>query len=117
MGVRERAHNVLRQEIVSETETRLVVSGPLYSEAAEALERRLESLFRNNYQTITIDFSLALGITSSTLAQLILVQKRLREQKRTIRIIGCNDMLYSLFQKIKLHTIMEMTKESTPAAP
>jgi len=104
---------VLSQEIVSETETRLVVSGPLYSEAAEELETRLESLYGNNWLTITIDFSMALGITSRTIGKLISVQKRLLEQKRTIRIIGCSDILYSLFQKVKLDTIMQITREST----
>jgi len=106
---------VLQQEIVSATETRLVVSGPLYSEAGEELETRLESLFRNNFLTITIDFSMALGMTASAVARLISVQKRLRQQKRTIRIIGCNEMLYTLFQKIKLDTIMQLTKDSTLA--
>ena len=104
---------MLRQETVSETEVRLVVSGSLYGEAGIELERKLVSLFDSIYSTITLDLSKALGITSSTIGKLLAAHSHLSDQKRTIRIEGCSEVLYSLFQKIKLDTLIPINKMPT----
>ena len=101
---------MLRQEIVSDAETRLVVSGPLYGEAAIELEKKIEALCAGSFATISLDFSMAVGITSSIIGKLVSAQKRLVEQKRNIRIVGCSTTLYETFQKIKLDSIIQITK-------
>ena len=101
---------MLRQEVVSETETRLVVSGPLFGEAGQELEKKIEALGQSGYATVTIDFSMALGITSSAIGKLLAVHRRLLAQRRTIRITGCSDVLYSIFQKIKLDTLIPISR-------
>jgi anti-anti-sigma regulatory factor len=97
-------------EKISQTELMLVVSGSLYGEAGAEFEKRLEMLVQNEYSTITLDLSMALGITSSAIGKLLSVRKRLVEQNKTIRIKGCNETLYQTFQRIKLDTIMEITR-------
>ncbi len=97
-------------EKVSETELMLVVTGSLYGEAAAEFERRLEWLAQSDYPTNTLDLSLALGITSAAIGKLIATRKKLVERNKTIRIKGCNETLYATFLKIKLNTIMEITK-------
>ncbi len=97
-------------EKVSETELMLVVTGSLYGEAAAEFERRLDWLGQSDYLTNTLDLSLALGITSSAIGKLIAVRKKLLERNKSIRIKGCNETLYETFKKIKLDTIMEITK-------
>jgi len=97
-------------EKVSTTELRLVVSGSLYGEAAEEFEKRLEMLAQSDYPTNTVDLTMALGITSSAIGKLVSARKKLVERNKTIRIRGCNETLYQTFLKIKLDTIMEITK-------
>jgi anti-anti-sigma regulatory factor len=97
-------------EKVSQTELKLVVSGSLYGEAAAEFEKRLESLGQGDYITFTLDLSMALGITSSAIGKLLAARKRLVEQNKSIRIQGCNETLYKLFQKIKLDTIIQITR-------
>lgn len=101
---------MLRQDIVSDTETRIVVSGPLYGEAGVEFERKMDSLSESVYRTITLDFSMAVGITSSAIAKLVFIQKRLAAQGRSVRIRGCSEVLYSIFTKIRLDTLIEITK-------
>lgn len=101
---------MLHQEIVSEAETRLVVSGPLYGEAGLEFEKKIEALRDSAYSIITLDFSMALGITSSAIGKLLAVHYKLLQKKRTIRIAGCSEALYGIFQKIKLDTLIQITK-------
>ena len=101
---------MLKQEFVSENEIRLVVSGSLYSEAGSEFERKLEALRESSYLTITLDLSMAVGITSSAIAKLISVHRLLAPQNRSIRINGCSEALYSIFQKIKLDTLIQITR-------
>ncbi|HTZ50098.1 MAG TPA: STAS domain-containing protein [Spirochaetia bacterium] len=97
-------------EKVSETEIMLVVTGSLYGEAAAEFERRLEGLAQSDYPTNTLDLSLALGITSSAIGKLLSVRKKLMERNKTIRIKGCNETLYETFVKIKLNSLIEISR-------
>ncbi len=101
---------MVRQEMVSETETVLVVSGPLYGEAGGEFEKKIESLGESSYVTITLDLSMAVGITSPAIGKLVALQKKLRAQNRSIRIKGCSEALYRIFEKIKLQTLIDITK-------
>ena len=101
---------MLRQEMISESETRLVVGGPLYGEAASEFEKRMEALYKSTYLTITLDLSMAVGITSNAIAKLVSVHKRLLAQNRSLRINGCSEVLYRIFQKIKLDALIQITR-------
>jgi len=96
--------------MISETETIIVVSGPLYGEAGAEFEKKLDSLGGATYVTVTLDLSMAVGITSSAIAKLVALQKKMRAQNRSIRIRGCSEALYSIFERIKLPTLIEITK-------
>jgi len=100
----------LRQELTSETEVLLIVSGPLYGESAQEFEKKLETLGKSSYVTVTLDLSMAVGITSSAIGKLVSTYRQLRAQNRSIRIHGCSETLYSTFQKIKLDTLIEITR-------
>ncbi len=97
---------MLRQEMVSENETLLVVSGPLYGQAAEEFEKKMEFLCNSTYTTISIDLSMTVGITSPVIGKLVSIQKRLAAQSRSIRIKGCSEVLLTTFRKIKLDTLI-----------
>jgi anti-anti-sigma regulatory factor len=97
-------------EKVSQTEVMLVVSGSLYGEAGAEFEKRLEMLCQTEYSMVTLDLSMALGITSSAIGKLLSVRKRLVGQNKAIRIKGCNEMLFRTFQRIKLDTIIQITR-------
>lgn len=101
---------MLRVEKVSENETLLVVAGPLYGEAGNEFEKRLESLMGIDSATITIDLSMALGITSSAIGKILSLHKRLAAKNRKIRISGCSEPLHRIFHAIRLDTLMEITR-------
>ena len=100
----------MRQEMISEIETRLVVSGPLYGGAGSEFEKKIEALRKSSYVTITLDLSMAVGITSSVIGKLVSAHKQLLTQNRSFRINGCSEALYRIFQKIKLDTLIQITR-------
>ncbi len=101
---------MLRQEKVSQTETLLVVAGPLFGEAGGEFEKKMEGLLTTtDSPLITLDLSMAIGITSAAIGKLLSVHKRLVAQNRKIRIKGCSAPLYKTFQMIKLNTLIEIT--------
>ena len=101
---------MLRQELISDVETLLVVSGPLYGEAGLEFEKKIETLRESSYVTITLDLSMAVGITSSAIGKLVSAHRQLLAQNRSFRINGCSETLYSIFQKIKLDTLIQITR-------
>jgi anti-anti-sigma regulatory factor len=107
---------MLREEKVSDVEIVLIVAGPLFSEAGIEFEKKMDSLCETAFPTVTLDLSMALGITSSAIGKLLSVHKRLVAQNRRIRISGCSEALLSVFQKIKLDTLIPITRQSGPKA-
>jgi anti-anti-sigma regulatory factor len=102
---------MLSQENVSETETVLIVAGSLFGAAGIEFEKAMESLVESSFPTVTIDLSMALGITSSAIGKLLSVYRRLQAKNQRLRINGCSDVLLNTFQKIKLDTLIQITKK------
>lgn len=102
---------MLRWDKVSDDETMLEVSGSLYGKAGEDFEKTLDDLSTGTFRVITLDLSMAIGITSPAIAKLLSVRKRLVDQDRTIRIKGCSEALYEVFKKIRLDTVIEITRQ------
>ncbi|HET6452125.1 MAG TPA: STAS domain-containing protein [Spirochaetia bacterium] len=98
----------MRFEKVSENETLLAVAGPLFGEAGADFEKKIDSLTTINSVLITLDLSMAIGITSSAIGKLVAIHKKLAAQNRRIRIVGCNETLFKTFKMIKLDTLMEI---------
>ena len=53
---------------------------------------------------------MALGITSSAIGKLLSVYRRLQGKNKKLKIGGCSDVLLSVFRKIKLDTLIQITK-------
>ena len=99
----------MKREKISETETALIVAGSLFGEAGIEFENAMESLVETSFSTVTLDLSMALGITSSAIGKLLSVHKRLQARNRKLRIRGCSDVLLNVFKKIKLDTLIQIT--------
>lgn len=90
----------------SDKETVLVVNGPLYGQSETDFEKKLDELCEGAIATITLDLSRAVGFSSSLVGKLLAVHRRLLGQHRTIRIVGCNEALYSTFQMLRIDTLI-----------
>jgi anti-anti-sigma regulatory factor len=101
---------VLRKEKVSEVEMVLIVAGSLFGESAIEFDKEIENLAETSFPIISLDLSMALGITSATIGKVLAVYRRLQSQNRKLRIKGCSDVLLDIFQKIKLDTLIQITK-------
>jgi len=95
---------------ISERETRLVVAGEMYGENAADLEKQLESVMGITAQTITLDLSLATGITSSALGKIVRINGRLNAESRELRIVGCSESLFRLFKMMKLDELIPIAR-------
>ena len=90
-----------RKEI-SDQEVQLQVRGSLDSTAAEQFQMELDRLAGEDHQTITLELSEVAAINSTCIGKILLLRKSLTEQDRSIRIRGCSDALYNVFQLIDL---------------
>lgn len=90
-----------RKEI-SGQEVQLQVRGSLDSAAAEQFQMELDRLAGGDHQTITLQLSEVAAINSTCIGKILLLRKSLTEQDRSIRIKGCSDALYNVFQLINL---------------
>ena len=90
-----------RKEI-SGQEVQLQVRGSLDSAAAEQFQMELDRLAGGDHQTITLQLSEVAAINSTCIGKILLLRKSLTEQDRSIRIRGCSDALYNVFQLINL---------------
>ena len=107
----QEGNGLLRQEMTSETEVLLlIVSGPLYGESALEFEKKIDALSKSSFVTVTLDLSMAVGITSSAIGKLVSDHRQLLAQNRSFRINGCSETLYRIFQKIKLDTLIQITR-------
>ncbi len=99
---------MFRQETVSGDETILTVMGAVTGDLVAEFGRRLETLVAGRWTTITLDLTLTPAMTSEAIGKLILLRKRLVEQKKTMRVQGCSEPLLRIFKLIKLDTIMSI---------
>jgi anti-anti-sigma factor len=87
---------------ISGREVQLQVRGSLDSAAAEQFQMELDRLADGGHQTITLELSEVAAINSTCIGKILLLRKSLTEQDRSIRIRGCSDALYNVFQLIDL---------------
>ena len=90
-----------RKEI-SGQEVLLQVRGSLDSAAAEQFQVELDRLAGGDHQTITLELSEVAAINSTCIGKILLLRKSLTEQDRSIRVRGCSDTLFNVFQLIDL---------------
>jgi anti-anti-sigma factor len=87
---------------ISEQEAQLQVRGSLDRAAAEQFQLELDRLAGGDHQTITLELSEVGAINSTCIGKILLLRRSLTEQDRTIRIKGCSDALFNVFQLIDL---------------
>jgi anti-anti-sigma factor len=101
---------MFRQETVPNGEAILVVSGPLSGDAVSEFQRKMEDLCAGRFTTITLDLSQTPSIDSTALGKILFFLKRLTEQGKILKINGCSDGVYKIFQIIKLDRLIEINK-------
>ena len=93
---------MFEQSEISEQEVQLQITGSLNRETAEQFQIELNRLAGGDHQTITLELSEVPVINSACIGKILLLRKSLTEQDRSIRIRGCSDALYNVFQLIDL---------------
>jgi anti-anti-sigma factor len=99
---------MFRLETVSSDETILIAIGPISGESAADFGKKIEALIGGRGSTVTLDLSQVPAMNSEAIGKLLLLRKKLAEQKRTLRIQGCSDPMWRIFKTIKLDTLIPM---------
>jgi anti-anti-sigma factor len=101
---------LLEQKQVSREEVALAVTGPLSGETTVEFCTQMERLIAGSSVSISLDLSQAESISSSALGKILLFRKKMAEQRRTFRIRGCSDNLYSIFQMINFDSLIPIER-------
>jgi anti-anti-sigma factor len=101
---------MFRIETVSGDESILVAIGPIAGESGAEFGKKIEALVAGRASTVTLDLSQVPAMNSEAIGKLLLLRKKLAEQKRVLRIQGCSDPLWQIFKTIKLDTLIPMAQ-------
>ena len=92
----------------SHEEVVLAVDGPLYDEFADEFQLQLDALAAGGWPIVTLDFTKVKVIASKATGTTVLIMKRLKETRRTLRIRGCDPGLYRQFTSIRFDRIIDI---------
>lgn len=99
---------MIQEKRVSRIETILVIDGPLVGEAVEDFHRRLTELSAGSVLTITLDLSKTPFVNSTAIGKLLLFNRELAKNRKSLRIRGCSEGVYKILKALQLDKLMEM---------
>ena len=81
----------------------------------EFFKTRVDQISKNTAEPkVVFDFNFLLSMSSYGLGKLIVLHKRLVEQRRQFAIQGIDDNLFAFFQAIHLEKMIQMDKDPGP---
>ena len=96
---------------VSENEIVLMISGSMTGESVGLFERALDSLQKSNYQTITLDLTKVVDVSSLFVGHILHCHKNLSAENRTIRVCGYQDSVGEILKLLNVDNTIQMEKE------
>jgi anti-anti-sigma factor len=97
---------------VSVNEIVLMISGSMTGESVGLFERALDSLQNSGYQTITLDLTQVVDVSSLFVGHILHCHKNLAAENRTIRICGYQDSVGEILKLLNVDNAIQMEKES-----
>ena len=92
-----------------ETQIRLIPSGEVDHEGAEALKSAVNVLPLSGKTAVVFDFSGVTYIGSAGLGKLLLFFKRLSSQKIEMRVEGASAAMQALLRELRLDTLFKIS--------
>jgi anti-sigma B factor antagonist len=102
------------RKVLSRDESLLEVQGALSGETAAEFQQHLQDLDAEGRAQVTLNLSGVTTINSSSIGKILLFNKRMVEQGRTLRIRGCSEALFHTFRMVKFDTLVKIEKTFTP---
>jgi anti-anti-sigma factor len=99
---------------ISEREIVLMISGSMTGESVGLFERALDSLYKSNYQTITLDLSKVVDVSSLFVGHILHCHKNLAPENRTVRICGYQDSVGDILRLLNVDKAIHMDKDPLP---
>ncbi len=98
---------------VGQEEIILNISGPLDDDTTAEYEKYLDDIVAGTHRIVTVNMAEVDSINSTCLGKILRTSQLLLAQNRLFRIVGCSDLLYSTFRKLKVENLIMI--EKTPA--
>jgi anti-anti-sigma factor len=96
---------------VSEHEIVLMISGSMTGESVGLFERALDALQKSSYQTITLDLTNVVDVSSLFVGHILHCHKNLAAENRTIRVCGYQDSVGEILKLLNVDSTIQMEKE------
>jgi len=97
---------------VTENQVLLTISGSMTGDAVGKFEEKLDSLQKSNYQTITLDLTNVVDVSSLFIGHILHCHKRLAAEYRTIRICGYQDSVGEILKLLNVDKSIHMEKDA-----
>lgn len=87
----------------------MVDEGRIDLSNSHLLKEKLQALYEEGYEDITLNFGMVTGIDSAGLGQLLLFQKKLKDRGGRLRIINItNKYIEKMFKMIHLYKVIDI---------
>jgi anti-anti-sigma regulatory factor len=96
---------------ISDQEIVLIISGSMTGESVGLFERALDSLRKSDYQTITLDLTNVVDVSSLFVGHILHCHKNLAAENRTIRVCGYQDSVGEILKLLNVDSAIQMLKE------
>ncbi len=95
---------------VGQEEIILNISGPLNDNTTAECEKYLDDIVAGTHRIVTVNMAEVDSINSTCLGKILRTSQLLLAQNRLFRIVGCSDLLYSTFRKLKVENLIMIEK-------
>jgi len=96
---------------ISQNEIVLMIAGSMTGEAVGLFERALDSLQKSSYQTITLDLSKVVDVSSLFVGHILHCHKNLAAENRTVRICGYQESVGEILKLLNVANTIQMEKD------
>lgn len=101
----------IKKEIEQE-EIILDISGSLGDDTTAECEAYLDDIVTGTHRIVTLNMAEVNSINSACLGKILRISQLLLTQNRLFRIVGCSDLLYIAFRKLKVDKLILIKKDT-----
>ena len=103
---------VFATRVLSKEEIMLETRGDLVLEQIDEFQEQLNALMDRDYQIISLDFAEVETLNSLGIGKMLLFRRILSTKGKRVRIRGCSEKLYRLFQTMNLEKLIDIVPPS-----
>ena len=102
---------MFKRKEVSENEITIEVQKITPQEFSDHFQQEANEVLNTGYALVTLDLQAVKHLSTAGIGKIIMMHRKMNEQKRTLRIKGCSNALFEVFKLLQLNNLMPIEKQ------